>query len=65
MKADEMTIMFQLDAMKRARRELGNPAALDEALVATGIDALFFLMDGGRVRIDGKVWELQEALETP
>jgi hypothetical protein len=42
---------------------LGSPAALDEALVATGIDAFFALLDGGTVEIDGKAMRLEEVTD--
>lgn len=40
--------------MREARRQLGHPATLNEAIVATGIDALFVLLDGGTVEIEGR-----------
>jgi hypothetical protein len=49
--------------MREARRMLGRPAALDEALVATGIDAFFALLDGRVVEIDGKPMRLVEATD--
>jgi hypothetical protein len=39
--------------LKEARQNLGAPADLVEALVATGIDALFALLDGEAVEIGG------------
>lgn len=54
-----MKVFVSLERMKRARLELGNPAALDEALVATGIDAWFYLIDGGEVVMDGKRLRLE------
>lgn len=40
--------------MKAARESLGNPGTLAEAITATGIDALFVLLDGGTVEIEGR-----------
>ncbi len=46
--------------MKAARTDLGKPAALHEALVATGIDAFFVLCDGGTASIEGTTYRLRE-----
>jgi hypothetical protein len=46
--------------VREARQMLGSPGALDEALVATGIDAFFALLDGRVVEIDGKPMRLVE-----
>jgi hypothetical protein len=54
-----MRVFGSIESMKQARRELGSPAALNEALVATGIDALFVLLDGGTVEIEGQMWVLR------
>ncbi len=48
-----MTIHRTIDQMKMARRQLGNPAGLNEAIVATGIDALFILLAGDAVEFSG------------
>lgn len=53
-------IYVSSERMRQARASLGSPGALDEALVATGIDAFFVLLDGGTVEIDGRVVELKE-----
>ena len=34
------------ERMRKARASLGNPSELDEAIVATGIDAFMSLLDG-------------------
>lgn len=57
-----MRIFGSVDDMKQARRQLGSPAALNEALVATGIDALFWLLDGGSVEIEGQRFVVVDAL---
>ena len=44
--------------LRDARERLRSPAELDEALVATGIDALFVLLDGGTVEIGSAVYRL-------
>jgi hypothetical protein len=49
-----MRVLGTIDDMKVARKSLGSPAALNEALVATGIDALFVLLDGRTVEIEGR-----------
>lgn len=56
-----MVIYSPVDMMKQARASLGNVGALDEALVATGIDAFFHLLDGGRIRVDDQWLELVKA----
>lgn len=56
----DMKIFPTVDSMKAARDELGQPGALNEGLVATGIDALFLLLDGKVVEIDGTRWRLEE-----
>jgi hypothetical protein len=57
-----MKIYPPLEELRAARKRLGHPADLDEALAATGIDALFALLDGESVEIDGRVWKLREVL---
>jgi hypothetical protein len=49
----------------KARESLGRPAALDEALVDTGIDAFLWLLDGGVIEIDGRPFRLEEYVEAP
>jgi len=51
---NRLKVFVTLERMKHARRELGNVGALNEGLVATGIDAWFHLMDGGELEMDGK-----------
>lgn len=47
--------------MKRARSKLGSPTELDEALVATGIDAFFALLRGNEIELaDGTRVRLKE-----
>ena len=48
-----MKVYTSISAMQRARDELGNPSGLNEALTATGIDALFALLDGETVNFSG------------
>ncbi len=57
--SDTMKLHASLEQMRAARRQLGNPASLNEALVATGIDAFFHLMDGGAVESDGRKLKLE------
>lgn len=56
-----MRVFPSIQMMKAARRELGSPAALNESLVATGIDALFFLLDGGTAEFEGTTYRLVPA----
>lgn len=54
-----MRLLTSLELMREARLSLGNPAELREAIVATGIDALFYLMEGGTVEMaDGRMMKL-------
>lgn len=53
-----MKVFGPVSHMKAAREQLGRPATLNEALVATGIDALFVLLDGGTVEIEGQPYRL-------
>lgn len=55
----DMRVFGSVADMKKARAQLGTPAALNEALVATGIDALFVLLDGGSVRFEDTVYRLE------
>ena len=48
-----MKVYTSISAMQRARDMLGSPADLSEALTATGIDALFALLDGETVNFSG------------
>ena len=55
-----MKLYVSEEQMRQARRDLGNPAALDEAIIATGIDAFFALLDGFEVTLlDGRVLRLE------
>ena len=56
--SEVMRIYGTADDMRSARHSLGAPAALAEALVATGIDAFFWLLDGGAVEVEGTVYRL-------
>lgn len=58
-----MILLSTVDALRQARRSLGNPATLNEAITATGIDALFLLLDGGDVEIQGRRYRLQDVTE--
>lgn len=49
------------ERVKAARKSLGRPSALDEAMVDLGIDTFLHLLDGGVVEIDGKLMELKES----
>jgi len=60
-KARRMKVLRPIEELKRARESLGEPAALNEALVATGIDALFALLDGDDVEFDGQEHRLAPA----
>ena len=42
-----------VESMQRARDSLGHPGDLEEAILATGIDALFLLLKGAVVEIEG------------
>ncbi len=53
-----MRVFGPVAHMKEAREQLGKPATFNEALVATGIDALFVLLDGGTVEIEGQPYRL-------
>ena len=53
-----MKVYTSVADMREARSQLGRPGALDEVLVATGIDALFVLLDGGTVEIEGTQYRL-------
>lgn len=55
-----MKVYVSVKQMKEAREELGRPAEFNEALVSTGIDAFFALLDGQSVEIDGKLLRLVE-----
>ena len=57
----DLRIYLTVDEMKQARSKLGNPATLAEAVTSTGIDALFALLDGGIVEIEGTRYRLQES----
>jgi hypothetical protein len=48
-----MRVYPSVQDLKEARLNLGAPGDLVEALVATGIDALFALLDGETVEIGG------------
>ena len=54
MSVREMKVYGSIDDMKRARAELGSPGTLGEAITATGIDALFVLLEGGTVEFEGR-----------
>lgn len=56
----DMKLYVSSVRVREARQMLGSPGALDEALVATGIDAFFALLDGRVVEIDGKPMRLVE-----
>jgi hypothetical protein len=56
--SDGLRIYGTIDQMKKARASLGKPATLNEAITATGIDALFVLLDGGTVEIEGVEYKL-------
>jgi len=56
-----MTAFFSEQRMRKARDTLGNPGDLNEAVVATGIDLFFYLLDGGYAVIDGRCLYLKEA----
>lgn len=58
MSQPETWIFPKISEMKKARASLGSPAALNESLVATGIDAFFSLLDGGVVVVEGKAYQL-------
>ena len=59
MSAESVLIVLpSVSQLRDARERLRSPAELDEALVATGIDALFVLLDGGTVEIGGGVFKL-------
>lgn len=53
-----MRIFGSGESMREARKELGNPAALNEAIVATGIDAFFWLLGGGDIELEEKRYRL-------
>ena len=53
-----LVVLPTVSQLRDARERLRSPAELDEALVATGIDALFVLLDGGTVEIGGSVYRL-------
>lgn len=60
MSTTHMQVFGTVEEMKAARASLGSPAALNEALVAAGIDALFALLDGAVIEIDGRTVKLAE-----
>ena len=51
------------ERMRKARASLGNPSELDEAIVATGIDAFMSLLDGDIVEIGGQLFTLEKVSE--
>ncbi len=58
-----MRVYVAAERMRDARCTLGSPGDLNEALVATGIDAFFALLDGQTVEIDGRSLPLEDASE--
>ena len=53
-----LVVLPTVSQLRDARERLRSPSELDEALVATGIDALFVLLDGGTVEIGSAVYRL-------
>lgn len=51
---NHMKVYPTIRNMRAAREALGHPAALDESIVATGIDALFALLDGYTVEFEDR-----------
>ena len=62
---NDMKVFGSVAEMKAARKSLGNPGSLAEAITATGIDALFVLLDGGTVEIEGRKVKLGASLTSP
>ena len=59
-----MRLLTSLELMREARLSLGNPAALNEAIIATGIDALLYLLEGGTMELaDGRIVKLKEVTD--
>ena len=58
-----LIVLPTVSQLRDARERLRAPSELDEALVATGIDALFVLLDGGTVEIGGAVYRLVRTVD--